>query len=140
MSSGVMSASAIVAGVLPKTPASTADKERAVGGRGNVPRTLPTVMDQRRDGTRMQGQLARLGELGLPDGQHPMLEIDIGIAQVNGFRDAQTGRSHQAEQRLEGGRTQAAARPELAGRRQQFDDFLFAVDVRRHASRFRAED
>jgi hypothetical protein len=39
----------------------------------------------------MQGQLARLGEFGLPDGQHPMLKIDIIITQVNRLGDPQSG-------------------------------------------------
>ena len=102
--------------------------------------TLPPVARQRLDRAGMYRQLARLGELGLPYRQHSALEIDIGIAQMNGFGDAQTGRGHQAEQGLVGGRAQAAAGPELAGCRQQFDDLLITVDVWRHTARFRAED
>jgi hypothetical protein len=35
------------------------------------------------DRARVDRQQWRLGELGLPDRQHPTLEVDIGIAQVN---------------------------------------------------------
>jgi hypothetical protein len=59
------------------------------GRRRKMPRALPPVARQRLDRARMDGQLPGLGELGLPDGQHPTLEIDIGIAQVNGFGNAQ---------------------------------------------------
>lgn len=72
---------------LPKSPATATNKEWAVCCFWNVPCTLSAVMAQCCDGTRMQGQLARLGELGLPDGQHPMLEIDILITQVKCLGD-----------------------------------------------------
>src|SRR5487761_2384677 len=74
---------------LPESPATAADEERHIGCRGNMPCALPPVACQCLDGARMQWQLTRLGELGLPYGQHRLLEIDVGIAQVSGLGDAQ---------------------------------------------------
>ena len=58
----------------------TADEERSVGCRWNMPHTLSPVARKCFDGAGMYGQLARLGELGLPYGQYPTFEIDISIA------------------------------------------------------------
>ena len=73
---------------LTQSSATAANEEPGVSGRRNTPRTLPSVAPQCFDIAGMYGQLARLGELGLPHGQHPPFEIDIGIAQMNGFRNA----------------------------------------------------
>jgi hypothetical protein len=60
----------------------------------------------------------------LPDGEHSTLEIDIGIKQMDGLRNSQTGRGHQANQGFIGCRSNAARRSNLAGSREQLDDFI----------------
>jgi hypothetical protein len=105
-----------------------------------MPLTLFPVARQRLDRAGMDRQLPGLGELGLPYRQHSALEIDIRIAQVNGFGNAQPGRGHQAEQGFVGERPKAAGGAECACRREQVDDLVLTVDVGCHAAGFRAEE
>ena len=107
---------------LTQSPATAANEEPGVSGRRNTPRTLPSVAPQRFDIAGMYGQLARLGELGLPYREDSLLQIDIGITQMNGFRDPQAGGCHQAEQGLVGRWAQAPAR--RAGPPPAIDDLL----------------
>jgi len=76
----------------------------------------------------------------LPDGEHSKLEIDIGIKQMDGFRNPQTGRGHQAKQGFIGCRSNTARRSNLAGSCEQLDDFLIMEDVWGDAACLRTED
>jgi hypothetical protein len=88
----------------------------------------------------VQRQLPRLGELGLPYGEHIRLQIDIGVPQRKRFGYAQARGSDQSEQCLESRRAQTASWGESPRGRQQLDDLVLPVDVRRHASRHHSEE
>lgn len=48
----------------------------------------------------MQGYLARLTELGLVNGEHSLLEVDVGIGQCQRFGYPHPGAGKQTKQRL----------------------------------------
>ena len=80
--------------------------------------------------TRMQGHLARLGELRASDRQHPSTQIHVADVQRQGLGQAQTATRDQAEQRLVDQATQAGTGAKLARSGQQLPHLFRAVDVR----------
>ena len=82
---------------LPQASTTAADEKRRFLRSGSMPGTQTPVTRQSGDGTGVQWQLARLGKLGLPHGQHPASEVNIGIAQMNGLRNTQPSGCHQTE-------------------------------------------
>ena len=123
----------------PQEPATTADQKRHICSRCHMPCAGLAIFSQCDDCGRVDRQQSRFGILGLPDRQKPTFQVDIGVTQVQCFRDAQADRGHQAKQGFVGGGTNAARRSKLPGSRQQVDDFLVMEDVGREASPFRTK-
>ena len=80
-----------VAERLPEPAATTTDEKRGLRCCWNVQRALPPVARLRIDLGRVYRQLAGLGELGFPYGQHPAFEIDISVVQMKGLGHPQSG-------------------------------------------------
>ena len=81
-----------------------------------------------------------LTELGLPDGQKPLIQIDIATSKVQSFGNTQPGRRDQTEDRLISHRPRGAVRGQLPGRGKEIFDLLVGVDVRREPPVRPAED
>jgi hypothetical protein len=79
----------------------------------------------------MHRHLTGLAELGSVQGEHPVLQIDVHVAQSHRLGHPQPAAADQTEQRLEDNAAQARCRAEPARGTQQFDELLVAVDVRR---------
>lgn len=124
-----------VAQRLAPTHAARTDEERRVKARTHMLPAQRPVGRQWSDCAGMQAYLARLAELGLPNGQERGVQVHVSVIQVERFRDPQTGRGKQPEQRRIGGGTKAIGRTELAGSVEQRDHLCFAVDVRGNTAR-----
>jgi hypothetical protein len=81
-----------------------------------------------------------LAELGSAQGEHPLLEIDVHVAQPHRLGQPQPAAADQTEQRLEDNAAQARCRPEPARGSQQIDELGLAVDVWRLSLGKTAED
>ena len=72
-----------------------------------------------------------LPELRLPDGQDPLIQVDIAAAKVQGLGNAQPGRCDQSEDRLVSHRLRGAVRGQLPGRGEEVADLLIGTGVPR---------
>ena len=100
-----------------QTSSSTAraDEEWAILRRwpfGQV--TQPAIAAQGIHGARVHGDLSRLAKPGPADGQHPVLEIDVAVAQRQRLADPQPGGGDQSKQRFVDGAAEPWLRPESA--------------------------
>ena len=67
----------------------------------------PVVATQHLHGTQVQRHLPRFAELGLVNGEHPTLEVNIFVTQRQRLGDTHAGAGDQTEQGLEDDAAQA---------------------------------
>src|ERR1700754_307818 len=79
----------------------SADEEWVIFRRRSLGQVaLQAIPAQSIHGARVRRNLARLAELGSTDGQHPVLEINVAVAQRQRFPDPQTRGGDQSKQRF----------------------------------------
>ncbi len=105
------------------------DEERAVAWTGDQLVAATGVAGQGVDGARVQWDLPRLSELGLPDPQHTVVEVDVVTVEPERFPDAHTGDRQQSDQGLEGDGPQR--RTELVSRGHEHRDVGIRVQIGR---------
>ena len=104
------------------------DEERGRAGGGAQPLAGLGVATQSGDGACVQGDLAGLAELGIPDGEHAIVEVDIGAVQPAGLAGAHAGHRQQAQQCPPGQRPKR--RPQRIRRGQQRGDLVRRIQMR----------
>jgi hypothetical protein len=68
----------------------TGDEDRQLGRAAHMPGSLRSVACQHLDGARVQRHQPRLAELALPDPQHAILQVHVGIEQPQCLGDCAT--------------------------------------------------